>query len=72
GTTFVIQIPKSQSLEKQTSPSSEKRAFGYCKGQFYEFTPDASGGYSAKPVDRNLVPDQLLKKWKESELISSE
>ena len=72
GTTFIIQLPKSQMLKNKDSKASQKMVFGYCNGQYYEFTPDLSGGYSAKPVDMEVVPDQLLKKWKSSGLIPTE
>ncbi|MBF0449634.1 MAG: Hpt domain-containing protein [Candidatus Magnetomorum sp.] len=72
GTTFIIQIPKNQMIETQSDNALSKQAFGYCKGCFYEFTPDGLGGYTAKPVDVNAVPNQLLKKWKTRDFISSE
>jgi len=72
GTSFIIQIPKAYATQESTTKSKRKRAFGYCNESFFEFIPDNSGGYHAKPVDVSCVPDQLLQKWKTSGMLPDE
>ena len=72
GTSFIIQIPKALPVETQSVEIPSKRAFGYCNNCFYEFIPNQSGGYVANPVEINAVPNQLLEKWKNSGVISTD
>jgi len=70
GTSFNIQIPKTLPVtQTQSEDSPSKRAFGYCNNCFYEFIPNQSGGYVAKPVEMDTIPNQLLEKWKNSGVI---
>jgi len=72
GTTFIIQIPKGLTLDTEKQAPQSKRTFGYCNNCFYEFLPESSGGYRAKPVHMDAVPGQLLEKWQKAGLISDD
>ena len=67
GSSFIIKIPIKTGSKKE--PEYEKILFGFANGKFYKFNITDFDEVNGMKINKDMVPEFLLKKWEEKGLI---